>query len=635
MEINEKQSSSFIPILKKVVLQVLRAIDADEDYRYISHIALLNDNKLRFVAASSDEYLTSLQDSLGDVAINTFESGIGGFVCRTKQTVHMKSSDEAHDYADYDDAIESQLAVPLLTEGNCIGVIMLESDKPSAFTSDDVNYIELISSTAVASIIHHPDWVSEQKPTSQTQEFERVVTDTPSNQKEYLRKLVVDLKRQGVSAHINRIFGEFSDIALSSKPILTFERTFAAVLPQICIEMGAEFGFILKDMGHRVQFQVYDLYSQFDVPIGFDDSYTFDEEDWDALGEGKGVYVGTISQFDYKRTSYLPFDDWIKSQKDKERTEIGIVRIGGHLDAVARYVLVLGRKKSKATRLKNALSFGMQADTFNLIALRLHEIYNVSFHTEAQLQYDRDRQQFIQDVMHQLNSSLGSIKADVENLIDGIVTPKEYPQAFSRLYGLASMFQGYTKTFVLAANNRSILDVYRSAFSSLESKELVRFLERNAEYFIGKAVHVQIDGPQIYADTFADFPPISVHLELFELVIFNLFDNAIKYSYEYVNAPIIVEGRLDGDHVEIIITNHGIELTEADSETIFERFERSEAAINYVGVGTGIGLYLCQEIMTHHNGIIIAKPSHHSRVIDDAHEVTFIIRLPVIQAVED
>ena len=113
------------------------------------------------------------------------------------------------------------------------------------------------------------------------------------------------------------------------------------------------------------------------------------------------------------------------------------------------------------------------------------------------------------------------------------------------------------------------------------------------------------------------------------MVIFNLFDNAIKYSFEYANAPVIIEGSLSEEYAEIMITNHGIPLTEEDSTNVFNRFERSKAAVNYVGVGTGIGLYLCKVIIDHHKGEIVALPSKPSKIVEGADEVRFLIRLPV------
>ena len=516
------------------------------------------------------------------------------------------------------------MSVPLVNEGQCIGSLTLESSKENAFTADDIRYVELVATTATVTIAHHPEWAA-----TQAKKVETDVSDIVKAQKADVLKLIADLKLQSIFAAINRIFSEFADITLSKTPIVTFERTLAAVLPRMCQNIGAEFGFILKDMGHKVKFQIYELYAEFDVPINYDAAYTFNEEEWMAMGEGKGVYISTIQQFDRRRTSYLPLDDWGYDSEQKARTEIAIIRVGGHFND-AQYVLAFGNEKApKDGVAKAALSFHKQKEIFDLVALRLYEIYNIALHAQTQVEYDEDRRQFIQDVMHQLNSSLGSIKADVENLVDGIVPAAEYPAAFDRLYSLASMFQGYTKTFMLAANDRSILNVYRSAFTVFQSDDLVRFIKEQSNYFKGKAIHVQIDGPKIIESSFADFPPLTIHKDLFELVMFNLFDNAIKYSFEYANAPIVVEGRLRDDYAEIMITNHGIPLTQEDSTNVFNRFERSQEAINYVGMGTGIGLYLCQLIVEHHKGEIVALPSEPSKIVDGADEVRFLIRLPI------
>jgi signal transduction histidine kinase len=594
------ETSDLSLTLDKVALQALRVVDSGND-DCVGYVALVDHDRMQFVACTSWPHQERLEEQFGVVALDDPRIGVVGQAARDGSTRIDHTSL-------IDPAFQSVLAVPIRHAGETLGVIAIEATTANAFDDDAVRHVELIGTTTAVTIAHHPEWQVQKQPGGET------------TRKAYLRKLVVDLKIQSIFAAINRLFSEFTDLTASDTPLLTFERTLARLLAPICDELGAQFAFILKDMGHKVGFQVYDLYATFDVPPS-DEVYTFDDGEWQALGEGKGVLVTNILSFSRRSRSRLPFTAWYTTSDVQATTEIGIIRVGGNLND-ARYLLVLGQETGSAR-----VSFSMEEDTFDLIALRLYEIYNIALHMQAQVQYDRDRQQFIQDVMHQLNSSLGAIKADVENLVDGVIPETEFPEAFDRLYALASMFQGYTKTFVLAANNRSILEVYRSAFSPFSARDVLLLLEEHAAYFQGKALNAGIDGPYIDAESFAEFPPLLIHKDLFELVIFNLYDNAIKYSWENVQAPVRVTGKVDGVRAEIHITNHGILLPDDELETVFNRFKRSDAAINYVGVGTGIGLYLCREIMQHHKGEVFALPSQPSKVIDGAYQVTFVIRM--------
>lgn len=100
----------------------------------------------------------------------------------------------------------------------------------------------------------------------------------------------------------------------------------------------------------------------------------------------------------------------------------------------------------------------------------------------------------------------------------------------------------------------------------------------------------------------------------------NVICNALKYRKDDVEPLVIVEGRLvNGDFVEVSVTDNGIGFDEKYLDRIFIPFERLECGNKYEG--TGIGLATCEKIVVHHGGMITA----HSQ---PGVGTTFIIRLP-------
>ncbi len=89
--------------------------------------------------------------------------------------------------------------------------------------------------------------------------------------------------------------------------------------------------------------------------------------------------------------------------------------------------------------------------------------------------------------------------------------------------------------------------------------------------------------------------------ERLEQVIMNLINNAVKYSP--VNRDVIVEAMADEDKVRISVIDFGIGLSPKQQERIFERFYRVEDK-KYMSSGLGMGLYISNEIINHHNGKI-------------------------------
>jgi signal transduction histidine kinase len=86
-------------------------------------------------------------------------------------------------------------------------------------------------------------------------------------------------------------------------------------------------------------------------------------------------------------------------------------------------------------------------------------------------------------------------------------------------------------------------------------------------------------------------------------VVGNLLTNAVKYSPN--GGPIAVRILMNKQTVTVRLRDHGVGLSPEDALHVFERFYRA------VGIrqleGTGLGLYICQSIVTAHGGRIWAE----------------------------
>jgi signal transduction histidine kinase len=81
-------------------------------------------------------------------------------------------------------------------------------------------------------------------------------------------------------------------------------------------------------------------------------------------------------------------------------------------------------------------------------------------------------------------------------------------------------------------------------------------------------------------------------------VLINLLTNAVKYSYP--SSPVHLDVAASDDFVTISIANEGPGVEERDRGKLFSRFGRLGASNG----STGLGLYICKELVTKMNGAI-------------------------------
>ncbi|MDX2443480.1 MAG: HAMP domain-containing sensor histidine kinase [Bacteroidales bacterium] len=100
----------------------------------------------------------------------------------------------------------------------------------------------------------------------------------------------------------------------------------------------------------------------------------------------------------------------------------------------------------------------------------------------------------------------------------------------------------------------------------------------------------------------ADLPVISMDKEAMTQAIFNLLDNAVKFSPGRKEIGVTAE-KLDNT-VLIKIKDKGIGIEKDESAKIFEKFYRGKKAIENSIRGTGLGLTLVKYTIEAHGGTI-------------------------------
>ncbi len=98
-------------------------------------------------------------------------------------------------------------------------------------------------------------------------------------------------------------------------------------------------------------------------------------------------------------------------------------------------------------------------------------------------------------------------------------------------------------------------------------------------------------------------PFISVDFGLMVQTLFNILDNAFKYSPP--DSPIEINGQQIDNQVEIVVADRGVGIPQQDLVRVFDKFYRVQRPDNVIG--TGLGLSICKGIVEAHGGHIAAE----------------------------
>ena len=87
-----------------------------------------------------------------------------------------------------------------------------------------------------------------------------------------------------------------------------------------------------------------------------------------------------------------------------------------------------------------------------------------------------------------------------------------------------------------------------------------------------------------------------------EQVLVNLIDNAVKYSPD--GGEVVVSTVPAAASVRVEVADQGIGIPPAEQEAVFEKFYRADSQHRMAPSGTGLGLYICRELVQRMGGTI-------------------------------
>jgi PAS domain S-box-containing protein len=150
-----------------------------------------------------------------------------------------------------------------------------------------------------------------------------------------------------------------------------------------------------------------------------------------------------------------------------------------------------------------------------------------------------------------------------------------------------------------------------------DPEELVWAVAASARLGVNDETTIDVTLPAV-------LPPVAGDPERTRQVLTNLLDNAIKYSPEGGRIELGVEA--DESHARFTVRDEGLGIPLSEQKLIFDKFYRLDPDHRRGIGGSGLGLYICRELVRSMNGRIWVDS-------DPGKGSTFTFELPVAQRV--
>lgn len=224
---------------------------------------------------------------------------------------------------------------------------------------------------------------------------------------------------------------------------------------------------------------------------------------------------------------------------------------------------------------------------------------------------------FINNMTHELKTPISSISLAAQMLNDESVVKS--PQMMKHLGTVVNDESKRLRFLVEKVLQMSMFDRKKAIFKQKEL-DINEMAENAAQSF---ELRVEHTGGRIYLEIEAIESKIIVDEVHFTNVIFNLMDNAVKYSKPDQPLNVYIRTWNDDKHLYLSIRDTGVGMKKEQLKKIFEKFYRVHTGNVHDVKGFGLGLAYVKKVVELHKGKISVESTF-------GEGTTFTIQLPVI-----
>ncbi|MCK5259300.1 MAG: PAS domain-containing sensor histidine kinase, partial [Thermoplasmatales archaeon] len=232
-------------------------------------------------------------------------------------------------------------------------------------------------------------------------------------------------------------------------------------------------------------------------------------------------------------------------------------------------------------------------DEFTGIVCTVHDLTERNNIENELKKSERLKTEFMNIAAHELKSPVTPIKG----YLDLIISDTE---ASEKVKNWASISLRNSERLLRLVNDildvsRLDSDTMRFDMEKLNTADILNEIAEDMKLAVENKnlefkIHISDDLPHILGD----------RCRLLQ-VLRNIIGNAIKFTD---NGYISIEAKREGDYVLISVEDTGTGISNEESKKIFTKFYQAYTGNDRNNEGTGLGLFICREIIEKHNGKI-------------------------------
>lgn len=242
----------------------------------------------------------------------------------------------------------------------------------------------------------------------------------------------------------------------------------------------------------------------------------------------------------------------------------------------------------------------------------------LSYMASEMARAEDDQKKFVANVSHDFRSPLTSIRGYLEAMIDGTIPPELHEKYLNIVLNETDRLTKLTNS-LLTLNNLNTKGMLLDK-TDFDINQVIRNTAASFEGTCRKktiAIALVLTGDVMY---------VSADMGKIQQVLYNLLDNAIKFSHH--DSVITIETSEKKNKLFVSVKDTGIGIPKDDLKMIWDRFYKSDLSRGKDKKGTGLGLSIAKEIIASHG-------EHINVISTEGVGTEFIFSLPKSDIDED